>query len=111
MSKYDIPYNELLDSPIKTIAPKGYLACLDCHVYYHHPIIYCKKCGKKVIKHKDISIKDFILSAGAGAGPMNTLYNYIVVREGISWSDFLDRKCNKDALKVCKDMKKYLRER
>lgn len=69
---------KILNQPMKNIVPNGYMGCLDCHRYFHHQIIYCPSCGKKVIRHKDISLLSFIKKCYDGAGPMNTLYSWLL---------------------------------
>lgn len=79
-----------LSQPVSFFCPKGYMGCLDCGKYFHHQIVYCPKCGQKIIRHKDIPFKDFILATrDCGSGPMNTLYCYLIYnrdgRKEFSW--------------------------
>lgn len=69
---------EFFEQPISTIVPSGYLGCLSCGIYFHHPITYCPSCGKIVIRHKDTTIKNFVLATKHhGSGVYNTINRYL----------------------------------
>ena len=77
---------EFLDQPISVVAPTGYPACLDCGDYFHHKIIWCPKCGKKIVAWTDISIADFIRKTSTcGYGSLNTLLWYLYQMQGTHW--------------------------
>ena len=64
----------LLKSPIKARYPNGYDACLDCGIYYHHKLIYCTKCGKKIESVREMSWANFqTIVHNSGSGVINTI--------------------------------------
>lgn len=100
-----------LDQPIKVIAPRGYLACLDCGRYFHHQLIWCPSCGKKIMSWTDISIIDFIRRTSvSGAGVINTLWFYLCDKQGISFfSGHLNRE-NRSIYDYAKEIREQVIE-
>lgn len=62
-----------LNQPTEFFVPGGYLACLICNNYHHHPLQFCHKCGSSIIRVKSMPFMEFIQRMSNGAGPMNTL--------------------------------------
>lgn len=68
----------LLDEPIEVRLPKGYLFCTNCHDYEHHALVYCKRCGNKLIREKKMTWREFLYwTAKCGSGPINTIYHLL----------------------------------
>jgi hypothetical protein len=84
---------KILNSPIKQHFPKdGYAACLDCNRYFHHPIVYCPSCGKKIEHVKEMLWKDFVKRmSSCGAGPMNTVESLLYKSLNAGYHDNKER--------------------
>ncbi|HMC99190.1 MAG TPA: hypothetical protein VKH37_03525 [Ferruginibacter sp.] len=64
---------EFLNQPTEVFVPNGYMACLNCNNYHHHPLLYCHKCGASIVRVKSMPFMEFIQRMRNGSGPLNTL--------------------------------------
>jgi len=103
--------NTLLDELIGVSLPKGYLACISCHRYFHHPIVYCPNCGQKVDWQKNITWREF-LKLFTASGPYNTFRSILLQRNSLTWKDNFPIKVKnllREAWKLCGTTKKKVK--